>query len=88
MRELEWDVVRDWFDPVQNGSVPDIAVEDTTLEDWQAFLELIRADGWRAEYTSTAMSVSRFRRWLPICSYPTRRTGRGRCGCGPGRTSS
>ncbi|XVU20724.1 hypothetical protein ACQPZJ_26000 [Actinoplanes sp. CA-054009] len=50
MHELAWTEVRDWFDPVGNGSVPDIAIEDTTLDDWQALITLIRAEGWRAEY--------------------------------------
>lgn len=50
VREVDWDKVRDWFDPAENGSAPDIAVEGTTLDDWQALITLIRTDGWRAEY--------------------------------------
>ncbi len=50
VREIEWDEVQDWFDPVGNGSAPDIAIADTTLDDWQALLTMIRTDGWRAEY--------------------------------------
>jgi hypothetical protein len=50
VREVEWDKVRDWFDPAENGSAPDIVVEDTALEDWQGLITLIRTDSWRAEY--------------------------------------
>jgi hypothetical protein len=50
VREVEWDEVKDWFDPAENGSAPDIVVEDTTLDYWQALIMLIRTDGWRAEY--------------------------------------
>jgi len=48
--DLRWDDVKEWFDPAQNGSVPDVVVADTTLDDWQALITLIRTAGWRAEY--------------------------------------
>ena len=48
--ELEWGEVREWFDPVGNGSAPDVVVEGTTLDDWRELLALVRESGWRAEY--------------------------------------
>jgi hypothetical protein len=48
--DLRWDDVKEWFDPTQNGTVPDLVVADTTLDDWQALITLIRTAGWRAEY--------------------------------------
>ena len=50
MSDLRWEDVEEWFDPAENGSVPDLVVADTTLDDWQALLTLIRTAGWRAEY--------------------------------------
>lgn len=50
MSDLRWDDVKEWFDPAQNGSVPDLVVTDTTLDDWHALITLIRTAGWRAEY--------------------------------------
>lgn len=48
--DLRWDDIKDWFDPAKNGSVPDLVVADTTLDDWQALITLIHTAGWRAEY--------------------------------------
>ncbi|GLY03029.1 hypothetical protein [Actinoplanes sp. NBRC 101535] len=50
MSDLRWDDVAYWFDPAENGTVPDLVVEPTTLDDWQALTVLIRAAGWRAEF--------------------------------------
>jgi hypothetical protein len=47
---LRWDDVKDWFDPTRNGSVPDLVVTRTALDDWQALITLIRTAGWQAEY--------------------------------------
>jgi hypothetical protein len=47
---IRWDDVREWFDPSQNGSAPDVVVPDTTVADWEALFELIRSEGWRWEY--------------------------------------
>lgn len=48
--DLLWDEVKQWFDPVENGSAPDVIVADTTLADWQLLLDLIRSHGWSCEY--------------------------------------
>jgi hypothetical protein len=50
MRDLRWDDVKEWFDPHENGSVPDLVVADTSLPDWQALLTLVRSHGWPCTY--------------------------------------
>lgn len=47
MDRLLWDDVKDWFDPWENGSAPDVIVADTDLADWNRLFELIRSRGWR-----------------------------------------
>lgn len=32
------------------GSLPDLRVPDTSVEDWQALLDLVSASGWRFQY--------------------------------------
>ncbi|MFC6020101.1 hypothetical protein ACFP2T_28390 [Plantactinospora solaniradicis] len=46
MSDLLWDDVKQWFDPVGNGSAPDVIVADTTLAHWQLVFDLIRSRGW------------------------------------------
>ncbi|GID93385.1 hypothetical protein Adi01nite_27970 [Amorphoplanes digitatis] len=48
--DLLWDDVKQWFDPVENGSAPDVIVADTTLAHWQFVLDLIRSRGWLCRY--------------------------------------
>jgi hypothetical protein len=50
MHKLRWDEVKTWFDPCQNGSVPDLVVAGTSLSDWADLLTLVRSQGWRREY--------------------------------------
>ncbi|HEX5144162.1 MAG TPA: hypothetical protein VFW21_09855, partial [Mycobacterium sp.] len=50
MHDLQWDDVKEWFDPDTNGSLPDVVVQDMTLADWDALLGLIGSQGWRCEY--------------------------------------
>lgn len=45
--DLLWDDVKVLFDPEVNGALPDVVVEGTTVEDWQALLDLVRAQGWQ-----------------------------------------
>jgi hypothetical protein len=47
---LGWDDVGDWFDPDCNGLLPDVQVPETTIEDWQAVLDLVRSRGWAHKY--------------------------------------
>nr|WP_322770105.1 hypothetical protein [Frankia sp. Cr1] len=49
--DLLWDDVREWFDPEENGSLPDVHVPDTTIADWQAVVDLVRSRGWAYEYS-------------------------------------
>jgi len=49
MHEIRWDV-KDWFNPHENGSMPDVLVPDATMATWDALLVLIRSQGWRYEY--------------------------------------
>ena len=48
--DLLWDDVKQWFDPVENGSPPDVIVADTTLAHWQFVLDLVRSRGWLCRY--------------------------------------
>lgn len=50
MNTIRWDDVKEWFDPTQNGTVPDLVVPDTSLADWDALLTLARSQGWHCEY--------------------------------------
>ncbi|TYB60694.1 hypothetical protein FXF51_31310 [Nonomuraea sp. PA05] len=51
MPDLLWDEVKDLFDPELNGALPDVVVEETTVEDWQALLDLVRARRWPHAYS-------------------------------------
>jgi hypothetical protein len=48
--DLLWDEVKNFFDPDLMGSLPDVWVEDASIEDWQAVLDLVEASGWTSEY--------------------------------------
>ncbi|WP_149828709.1 hypothetical protein [Streptomyces tailanensis] len=48
--DLLWDEVREFFDPELMGSLPDVRVPDTSVEDWQSVLDLVAERGWRHEY--------------------------------------
>jgi hypothetical protein len=51
MPDLLWDDVRNFFDPDLMGALPDVSVEGTSVEDWQAVFELVRSSGWAWEYS-------------------------------------
>ncbi|MFG2072178.1 hypothetical protein [Nonomuraea maritima] len=51
MPDLLWDDVKVLFDPEVNGALPDVVVEETTVEDWQVLLDLVRAQGWQYAYS-------------------------------------
>jgi hypothetical protein len=55
MPDLLWDDVRSFFDPVVTGSPPDARAPDTSVEDRQAVLDLVRSQG---RSTSTPRMVS------------------------------
>ncbi|WP_345702073.1 hypothetical protein [Kitasatospora terrestris] len=50
MPDLLWDNVRNFFDPELIGALPDVCVEGTTVEDWQAMFDLVRSSGWTWDY--------------------------------------
>lgn len=49
MSELLWDEVDVFFDPGLSGALPDGCVPGTTVEDWQALLDLVGSSGWAWE---------------------------------------
>ncbi|MER8012572.1 hypothetical protein [Streptomyces sp. NPDC094149] len=51
MAALLWDDVKWFFDPVEMGTLPDVFVPDTSIEDWQAVLDLVGEQGWAFEYS-------------------------------------
>ncbi|MFJ4060857.1 hypothetical protein [Streptomyces albogriseolus] len=51
MPDLLWDDVKSFFAPELMGSLPDVRVPDTSVEDWQAVLDLVRSQGWSCEYS-------------------------------------
>ncbi|WP_329131982.1 hypothetical protein [Streptomyces sp. NBC_00670] len=50
MADLLWDDVKGFFDPEVMGALPDIRVPGTSVEDWQAVLDLVAERGWQCEY--------------------------------------
>ncbi|MFJ1929317.1 MULTISPECIES: hypothetical protein [unclassified Streptomyces] len=57
MPDLLWDDVKSFFAPDLMGSLPDVRVPDTSVEDWQAVLDLIRSQGWSCEYSEDGVVV-------------------------------
>ena len=50
MADLDWDAVQCFFDAGLMGALPDLHVPDTSVEDWQSVLDLVKEEGWRSEY--------------------------------------
>ncbi|MGW4536213.1 hypothetical protein ACWEOI_35175 [Nocardia sp. NPDC004340] len=50
MTDLLWSEVKNFFDPDLMGRLPDVFVEGTSVEDWQAVFDLIRSRGWAWQY--------------------------------------
>ncbi|WP_328667618.1 hypothetical protein OG905_11385 [Streptomyces sp. NBC_00322] len=61
MADLLWDDVKSFFDPDLMGSLPDVLVPETSMEDWQAALDLVGASGWMCQYSEgeTVLPVPR-----------------------------
>ncbi|MFF0087758.1 hypothetical protein ACFYR1_50360 [Streptomyces canus] len=51
MPDLLWDDVKNFFDIDLMGSLPDVSVAGTSIDDWQAVLDLVRSRGWACEYS-------------------------------------
>ncbi|MGI5417970.1 hypothetical protein [Actinomadura luteofluorescens] len=58
MPDLLWDDVRDFFDPELMGSLPDVVIEGTGVEDWQAVFDLLRSEDWAYEYSIDGQALS------------------------------
>lgn len=50
MPDLQWCDVEELLDPDMMGSLPDVYVQEASVEDWQAVFDLIRSQGWAWEY--------------------------------------
>jgi hypothetical protein len=59
--DLLWDDVSCFFDPDSMGSLPDVRVPNTSVEDWQAVLDLVAEKGWKCQYSEgeTVLPVPR-----------------------------
>ncbi|MFE0678671.1 hypothetical protein [Streptomyces sp. NPDC058867] len=57
MPDLLWDDVRNFLDPDLMGALPDARVADTSVEDWQTVLDLVRSRGWSCEYSEDGVPV-------------------------------
>jgi len=55
--ELRWDDVAYFFDPDLMGSLPDVRVPDTSVEDWQAVLDLVGESGWTSQYSEGGVAL-------------------------------
>ncbi|AWL32915.1 hypothetical protein ACFWQ9_03615 [Streptomyces albidoflavus] len=51
MADLLWDDVESLFDPGLMGALPDVVVPGTSVEDWQAVLDLVEGSGWTCRYS-------------------------------------
>ncbi|KLI94608.1 hypothetical protein [Streptomyces sp. KE1] len=51
MADLLWDDVKGFFDPDLTGALPDVIVPGTSVEDWQAALDLVEGSGWTCRYS-------------------------------------
>ncbi|MET9777926.1 hypothetical protein ABZ023_27365 [Streptomyces sp. NPDC006367] len=54
MTDLLWDDVKCFFDPDLMGPLPDVRVPNTSVEDWQAVLDLVAEKGWKCQYSEGA----------------------------------
>lgn len=48
--DLSWDTVKEFLDPEEMGSLPDLRVPGTSAGDWQSLLDLVVERGWSHEY--------------------------------------
>lgn len=51
MADLLWDDVKSFFDPDLMESLPDVVVPETSVEDWQAVLDLVGVSDWMCKYS-------------------------------------
>lgn len=51
MPDLLWDDVKYFFDLEEMGSLPDVRVPGSSVEDWQVVLDLVGVSGWKCQYS-------------------------------------
>jgi hypothetical protein len=56
--DLFWDDAKIFFDLDLNGSLPDLRVPNTSLEDWQAVLDLVSTSGWQSHYSEGEVTMA------------------------------
>jgi hypothetical protein len=47
---LLWEDVWEWFDLDLNGTLPDVHVPGTTVEDWRLLVDLVKSESWQWAY--------------------------------------
>ncbi|MFI7120465.1 hypothetical protein [Amycolatopsis sp. NPDC049868] len=57
MADLQWDEVKNFFDPDLMGALPDVFVPGTSAEDWQRVFDLAQARGWQREFRQGDMTL-------------------------------
>ncbi|MFZ4135624.1 hypothetical protein [Streptomyces koyangensis] len=57
MADLLWDDVKSFFDPDLMGALLDVVVPGTSVEDWQAVLDLVERSGWSCRYSEGAAEL-------------------------------
>jgi hypothetical protein len=67
--DLLWDDVSCLFDPDLMGSLPDVRVPSTSVDDWQELLDLVAEKGWKCQY-SEGERVLPVPRAEAVLSYP------------------
>ncbi|MEV4413290.1 hypothetical protein [Catellatospora sp. NPDC049609] len=51
MPDLLWDDVKDFFDPDLMGSLPDVYIQNTTVDDLQALFDMVLKSCWAWEFS-------------------------------------
>jgi len=51
MNSLRWEAVSDFFDADLMGTLPDVVVPGTSVDDWQSLLDLVAERGWAHQYS-------------------------------------
>lgn len=51
VRDLLWDVAKCLFGLDLIGSLPDVRIPNSSVEDWQAVLGLVVEKGWKCQYS-------------------------------------
>ncbi|GAA2554697.1 hypothetical protein GCM10010295_48830 [Streptomyces intermedius] len=85
MADLLWDDVKSFFDPDLMGALPDVVVPGTSVEDWQAVLDLVERSGWSCRYSEGAAELP-VPRAEAVLSRPASRSARNSGSARPSRS--